>query len=482
MGKELPKRCIIIGAGASGAFAARRLKQIAEKEGKAISIVMLEKEPEVGGKCSTYIDSENLVTERGAGVLAPNYGVVLDAFKENHLEYEPLLPTDDSTIELEQYFKQLSLSGKLSAVLTLSKEYLQFLWDYKTYFKAKRDNTDLPALLKKPFQEYADERGMTLLPLLARPFIPGFGYGDNRDIATYYVLEYFGRYTILDLLAAKILLGKPPLLAIKGGFQRLIQKIAADFEVHTSVNIQKITRKPDEITVEYQDKDGNKELLKGDMLILATSPVQWQSMGLDATPIEQACMDQVRYNRYPIAVCKIKGLPPQQRYFTSGLVREGFGHLALTTTRDNRPEPEDGRLCTIYVNLPRGPNTYKMDKEALTIELMSAIPSITDVQFLEEKIWEDYMSTVPWELRQELYTEQMQGKTLHLSGCFSFEDVAAVANAATDTINQYLGRKNNFVETQCCANFRRARHFFYSPHHSPICTEVMEEHSSASCV
>ena len=52
----------------------------------------------------------------------------------------------------------------------------------------------------------------------------------------------------------------------------------------------------------------------------------------------------------------------------------------------------------------------------------------------------------------------------------------------TDAINQYLGRKNNFVETQYCANFRRARHFFYSSHHSPICTEVMEEYSSASFV
>ena len=37
-----------MGAGASGAFAARRLKQIAEKEGKAISIVTLEKDSEAG--------------------------------------------------------------------------------------------------------------------------------------------------------------------------------------------------------------------------------------------------------------------------------------------------------------------------------------------------------------------------------------------------------------------------------------------------
>ena len=52
MGKELPKRCIIVGAGATGAFAARRLKQIAEKEGKAISIVILEKDSEAGGNAA----------------------------------------------------------------------------------------------------------------------------------------------------------------------------------------------------------------------------------------------------------------------------------------------------------------------------------------------------------------------------------------------------------------------------------------------
>lgn len=314
---------------------------------------------------------------------------------------------------------------------------------------------------------------MKLLPLFARPFVPGFGYGDNRDLATFYVLEYFGRYTILDILLAKILLGKQPLLSIKGGYQGLIEKVAEDFDVKTSVHVNKITRSKGQVTVRYQtDKD--EQELTGDMLVLATSPLQWPKMGLDTTPTEQSCIDNLSYYRYPVAVCKIKGLPPNQVFFPKALNKEYFGHIALITTRDNRPNPEDGRLCTIYVNLPPGPNEYKMDRSKL-IEEVKAIEGVTDMQFLEEKVWDDYMSAIPWELRQKLYQEQLNGNTLHLNSCMSFEDVAAVANAATDTINEYMGLNLPMVESEYRKNMHRAKEFFFnSKHLQPVDHDSVE--------
>lgn len=110
MAKDLPKKIIIIGAGPSGVFAARRLKQIANEQGKEISIVILEKEATVGGKCSTYSDPNNdeLVTEWGAALVAPNYGVVIDAIKDHHLDYEHVLASKDDTIEFTQFLDSLN--------------------------------------------------------------------------------------------------------------------------------------------------------------------------------------------------------------------------------------------------------------------------------------------------------------------------------------------------------------------------------------
>ncbi|KTD34042.1 NAD(P)-binding protein [Legionella israelensis] len=99
--KELPDTVVIVGAGPSGLFAARQLKMLATEQKKEISIIVLEREDVVGGKCRTYSDPENheLKTEWGAALLAPNYGVVLDQlclnrfFKFNYSCYAQLTLT-----------------------------------------------------------------------------------------------------------------------------------------------------------------------------------------------------------------------------------------------------------------------------------------------------------------------------------------------------------------------------------------------------
>ncbi|MFO2971511.1 FAD/NAD(P)-binding protein [Legionella pneumophila serogroup 10] len=77
--KTLPSKVIFIGAGPSGLFAARRLKEIAKLQNKTVECIFLEREPVVGGKCHTYSDADypELKTEWGAALVAPNYGVVL---------------------------------------------------------------------------------------------------------------------------------------------------------------------------------------------------------------------------------------------------------------------------------------------------------------------------------------------------------------------------------------------------------------------
>lgn len=485
--KELPDTVVIVGAGPSGLFAARQLKMLATEQKKEISIIVLEREDVVGGKCRTYSDPENheLKTEWGAALLAPNYGVVLDAVKEHHLEFEMVLPAQTEDTEFTQYHQQQSFLQKFSLARAVAQELYTFNQDYAVYKQAKQQKTPLPEYLQQPFSEYAEAKGMKVLPLFAKLFVPGFGYGAITHCPTYSILEYFGKMTVPDIMLSETLLRQPPLLSIKGGFQLLMEKIAAGFEVRTKVDITKIERNcnnNDGIRIHYQ-QNGMEHVLSADALILATSPLNWPKMGLDLTEVEKNCVEQLEYYRYPVAVCKIKGLPPKQQYFSEALNEDGFGHLALITTRDNRTNPEDGRLCTIYVNLPPGKNDYQIDQDTLCEEIKK-IEGVTKVEFIEEKTWEDYMSTLPWDLRLKLDKEKHHTKT-HYLGSFalgSFEDVVCVGNLATDEMRQSYSPSPSFVEDDTVKNMSRAWQFFSADVYPPVDSTGSEKNKMSRCI
>jgi hypothetical protein len=277
-----------------------------------------------------------------------------------------------------------------------------------------------------------------------------------------------GKVTMPDIFLAEQLIGRPSLLAIHGGFQLLMEKIAEQFDVRVNATVAQIKREKDKVTVTYVH-NGIEQTETADTLVLATSPRNWESLGLDLTEVEKNCIASLDYYRYPVAVYKIKGLPPQQYFFTKALEETGFGHLALITTRDNRSNPEDGRLCTVYVNLPPNNKEFKFDHEALKKELDS-IPGVTEVTVVKDKIWEDYMSTLPWDLRLQLDKEQQRTNTMYLGSYVlgSFEDVACVANKATDAMTEWYAPTKSYEEDFSWKNVHRAWQFFTSPTKSPL--------------
>lgn len=93
-----------------------------------------------------------------------------------------------------------------------------------------------------PFSEYCKLNNMSYLPVLLKPFVPGFGYGDLNFCPAYCVLEYMGKVTMPDILLAEQLIGRPSLLAIHGGFQLLMERIAEQFDVRTSASVSRIKR------------------------------------------------------------------------------------------------------------------------------------------------------------------------------------------------------------------------------------------------
>jgi len=221
----------------------------------------------------------------------------------------------------------------------------------------------------------------------------------------------------------------------------------------------------------------------GEVLILATSPKNWPSLNLNLTETEQICINQLEYYRYPVAVYRIKGLPPKQYYFPKALEEQGFGHLALITTRDNRNDPKDGRLCTIYVNLPPNDTTYTIDHELIQHELKS-IEGVTEAIMVQDKIWEDYMSTLPWDLRLELDKEQQKSNTIYLGSYVlgGFEDVVCVANKATDTVKELYSPTASYEEDRKLENIKRAWYFFSKPLYPPIDSLEVAQPPTSRCI
>lgn len=195
----------------SGLFAARQLKEIAKLQNKTVECIFLEREPVVGGKCHTYSDAAHpeLKTEWGAALVAPNYGVVLDALAEHGIEFEKVMPTASETIEIKQLFEKASSLEKISMEMKLLRELWAFNSDYDVYKKAKQNKKALPDQLLNPFSEYCKLNNMSYLPVLLKPFVPGFGYGDLNFCPAYCVLEYMGKVTMPDILLADQLIGRP---------------------------------------------------------------------------------------------------------------------------------------------------------------------------------------------------------------------------------------------------------------------------------
>lgn len=437
----LPSSVAIIGAGASALFAARQLRRLGVQE-----ITLLEKENQVGGKCSTYKDPQNpdIQAERGAAVVAPNYGEVFDALKEKGIVTERVLPAYSDTVEIITKYQKSDCS-RVKVLLQLAREIYIFNKLVSLYRKCCTGRHPLPPELEASFGRCAESHGLRHLHLLLKPFITGFGYGDMYDCPTYSVLEYMGYTTIPCLIAQYFAFECCELRSIQGGFQHLMQKIAEDFHVLLGTTITQVVRKRSHTTLHYTT-EGKEASLNVEALILAVSPKHWQNIlgPQNLTPIEKTCSSHLTYYRYPVVICRLLGLPAHQIYRPEALQKEKFGHVAFVSTVDKRENPKEGRLCSAYINLlPQHSQTAHLagaepQREHILADLRS-LPGVIDAEIMEYKVWEDYFSSLPWALRLALENQQYTPatKTLYVGSYTlgSFEDVACVANQAAQLVN-----------------------------------------------
>lgn len=470
--EKKPEKIIVVGAGVSGATAARQLAKQLNKEPSEITV--LEIKDEVGGKLKTFHHPNHpeLVTEFGAGVLTHNYPVI-DVFKEKNLKTEMLLPTKYDTVDFYNEIKKHSLIGQFLYIADFAWQNVKFaksVWDYNR--ACERLDEKPPQDQELPFAEYLTKHKLDKVATFLKFLWPGFGYGlfEDKNNYTFRVLNYMGYTTMLS-----IALGRG-LLTIHGGYQQLVEKMLEGFNVKTSAQIQKIERDAAKFTVVYQQNNQTFEL-EGDLLVLACSPYFWKDLGMPLTASEQACVDNLAYYRYPTVICRVKGLNPEQLFFLDALEERGFGRPAFLFTRDNRKnldEENDGRLCTIYINLPEGKNDFNLEPDSTWLKILEdelrKIPGVTDVAIDATHIWPDYNPSVPWETGIALQKEEAEHylRTLHIGTYLpgSFETVGAASEYAIEAVNKWLNVHVSYLQSGL-TSLRRAFEFFTAPNQKP---------------
>lgn len=422
---------VIVGAGPSGVFSARALQKAGVP---AKNITLLTKDNYVGGKASDFV-THSVVANRGADLIASNYAIVLDAIFEKKLGLETVLPVKSSSMNYTKEYNSKSIFGKIKSNVVLISELLDYDSLYRQYTRFK-SSAILPDQFNLPFADFAKKHGWSHLTDLLRPLVTGFGYGAMEQCPTYKVFEYLGRTTIPGMQIIPGLFRQGPFYAVKGGMQHLMEVVAEDFNVLKEVNIKSINRN-EGIQVDLT-QHGKEQQLNADYLILALSPLHWKGLGLDMNSLEKQITNEVTYSRYAVVVCNLKGYHPHHEFFEDGLKLEGFGNIALITTQDS--STEGNHICTVYINNPEGKNNYDLSPGSpdLTrlISQLETIEGVTKVEILDTVIWEDYMSSISWELCHALKQEQFNAKdnTGYCGSITAFEDVECVAESAFNMI------------------------------------------------
>ncbi len=470
---RLPIQTVIVaGGGPAGIFTARAL------ELQGIKATVLEKENVVGGKCHTFTDRQNpkLKTEFGAVFLTPNYTLPIEAALQHGVRFEAVVDNDEKTLPLMQKLKTMSWLEKLRYSGRFGYEVTRFTYKVHQYQSARNNTAPLPKDFELPFADFAQKHHFGEINAFLKPFVTGFGYGLMEHCPTYSVMEYMGLGTIPSLLLSATPIpyfNKRGVVSIHGGYQHLIESIAKPLHVVKGANIQTISRDPKGVTVKYCGSDNNTHDVKADALVLAIPPLQWKTLGMELSTTEQKVVDEMKYYRYPVAICKLQGVPAKFHFVPPAYEEKGIGMLALITTRDDRDNPEDGRLCTAYINLPAGKTPFVFNAEAkqqLTAELKQAGAEKVDI--VDTKIWTDYHSTIPWATRLALEAQQMNpdNRTAYATTCAvgGFEDVRCAAEQATNMVNKHIARQPVSVFTAFKTGLLTTLSYFRAPVVAPV--------------
>lgn len=311
-----PRICIL-GAGPGGLSAAWYLRE----RGYA-HVTVLEQADAVGGKCHTF-SHQGKSFELGAFTATLAYGAVLDLADAVGAQRttQPLRKAVDWRGAQPQVQSLLVAALAGSSVLGLAMASLRYagaLWHYRSVLRRPGFTGVAAAFpeLAQPYRAFADERGFGALTDLFRLAVNDMGYGELREIPAAYVLRYLGFLNVLNVGLYALGLGFGWPKRFVQGYGRLWERISWRTDVRLGCQIHSMERSDSAVTVRWTEttKDDAGVTLRRECtetfaaLIVSCQP-QLTGTQMQWSAREASLFGQIRWNRYWVTACEIKGLP-----------------------------------------------------------------------------------------------------------------------------------------------------------------------------
>ncbi|KAL4804937.1 hypothetical protein BDV18DRAFT_141581 [Aspergillus unguis] len=291
----------VIGGGSSGTYAAVRLQELGH------SVVLVEKQDQLGGHTRTYYDPSGTPIDYGVWVFSNN------SVADHYFEYldipltgqtfdrdpalsvrfdlrtgEPVEPPEgDTNAALARYVGVLSLYP-----------YLAYGWDLPD---------PVPEDLLLPFGEFIENYDLAAAVETLTLYVQG--YADILNYPTVYIMKYFNMNVVLG---GQFGFSRPASLA-NSDIYRAAERILGD-DVLLNSHVAQLHRsendsEPHRILV--NTPDGQKRI-RAEKLIIAMPPLPWNLRNFDLDHREYSLFNRFQSSGYYTSIVNITGLPPQQ--------------------------------------------------------------------------------------------------------------------------------------------------------------------------
>ncbi|KAF2849920.1 FAD/NAD(P)-binding domain-containing protein [Plenodomus tracheiphilus IPT5] len=294
----------IIGGGASGTYAAVRLR-----EDLNTSILLIEPRPNLGGSVSTYrIPSTNSTFEYGVQSYLP-YGPALPFFSRFNIATEPFTskPLTALNVDVETGLKLTNYTPpSLNATTAAFERWLGFVEKYEDMLEPDYQGFprrgQVPEVLLEPFGVFAESEGIeAAVPRIMT--ISGVGYGGVDQLLVLHIMQAFGGSMTRVMLSNSFVkpVGSNSLL-----YERALVLLGTD--VLLSSTVQDVMRTSE--GVELVVKQGSTEyLVKARRVLYAAPPSLSNLAPFHPDEKEKAVFGQWDEGGEYVGVAKIDCLP-----------------------------------------------------------------------------------------------------------------------------------------------------------------------------
>ena len=455
---EIPRdaRIVVVGAGAAGLCVAWYLKQAGFHR-----VQVLEKSARLGGKCrsltvggQSFDLGANYITSayKRVRALAAHVGAGMYTEKAGHV-------IDVQTGQMRSILSQVL---RHTSIFTLGWQSLRYAikrWRLRRLLSPVAPgfaHVQAHPELHGNFEDWLNRHRLgALIPIFEIP-LTLMGYGKLRDIATVYALTYMSLGSFMDLamFAANFPLRSWP-KRFNQGYGRMFERLAAEVDVLTGVDIQTIIRPDDRtegqhgaddtITVRYRLREQQLEHQTSeditrhyDYLILACPQLPaLLNKFIKLTDTEQLLFDQVLINPFYVTAYNAPGTE-RVAAVTFSLPEPELGQPYVVT----RQFPEND-FISVYT---RGDATQQITRaqveahNAIFLRKIGAVDPERHDFICDD--WAYFPHVSPAAVDEGFYTklDDLQGekRTFYCGGLLAFELVETIAEQAHHLVDTHF--------------------------------------------